>query len=75
MKQELEAEMARKKQSITEELKNIDAHKIRFLRAAKIPITIMSSFPGAQIDLKDKKIVIKGLSGEVTNIKVSLIQI
>ena len=75
MQQELLDEMARKKQTIIEELKNIDSHKIRFLRAAKIPADIVRSYPGAQIDLKDKKIVIKGLSGEVTNIKVSLIQI
>ena len=63
--------MARKKQSITEELKNVDPQKIRYLRAAKIPQNIMNVFPGAQLDIKDKKIVVKGLPGEVTNIKVS----
>ena len=63
--------MARKKQSITEVLRNVDPHKIRYLRAAKIPQNIMNVFPGAQLDFKDKKIFVKGLPGEVTNIKVS----
>ena len=63
--------MARKKQSITEELKNVDPQKIRYLLAAKVPQNIMNIFPGAKVDFKDKKIVVKGLPGEVTNIKVS----
>ena len=73
--QEVEAEAARKKQTITEELKNIDALKLRFLRAAKIQQDIQTRYSAASVDVQQNKIVIRGLPGEVTNIKVRIIVI
>ena len=55
---------------MTEEMKSIEAYKIRYLRFTKAFDALKNSYPSAQIDVKDRKIVIKGLPGEVSNIKV-----
>lgn len=65
----IEDEIVRKRTAIAEEL-TIDQYKVRFLKQAKFAQKMQLTFPGASIEYKDRKVVIKGLLGEVTNIKV-----
>ena len=70
IKKSLEDEMNRKKTSVKEEVKGIEPFKIRFLKFMKTFDTLRSSYSSATIEPKENKIVIKGLPGEVSNIKV-----
>ena len=70
VKQSLEDELIRKKTSVTEEMKGIEPYKIRYLRFTRVFDDLQTSYSSATIKPKPKAIVIKGLPGEVSNIKV-----
>ena len=59
-------------EAITEELKNLPLFKVKFVQARRFPQELKKMYPNAQIDcnIKNKKILIKGLPDEVSAIKV-----
>ena len=71
-KQSLEEELERKKQTIVEELKSINPHKINFLRETGELDKVMMAFPTATIDIQETDVVITGLLTEVNGIKVAI---
>ena len=70
VKQSLEDELNRKKTSVTEEMKGIEPYKIRYLRFTRVFDHLQTTYSSATIKPKPKAIVIKGLPGEVSTIKV-----
>ena len=71
-KYEIEDAITRKREAISEEMKNQPQYKVRFVQACKLPQEMKNIYPDAQVQchIKEKKISIRGLPGEVQTIKV-----
>ena len=64
--------MERKKQTIVEEMRSVDPHKIKLLEELGQLQTILASWPDAKIDVQETGVIVSGFPTDVNDIKVRI---